>query len=287
MPAAAFAAEPAGLSVYPPAVTIRGADDAPQLVVTDAGRGRPVDVTGAATYAVTNTKVIRVQADGRVLPIGNGAAEVSVTHGGKTVRVPVTVTATEAPLPINFPNQIEPVFTKLGCNSGGCHGKISGQNGFRLSLLGFEPEFDYDDAGEGEPRPPAVPGRPGPEPLAARRRPGWCRTAAGRRWSRRREEYKLLRRWIAAGLPYGAADRPDRDEGHACSPSPASIDRQGRQQLAVYAHYSDGTVEDVTRRAQYESNDTEVADRRARPGWCRRSRITGQAAVMVRYQRAT
>jgi len=47
-------------------------------------------------------------------------------------------------LPINFPNQIVPIFTKLGCNAGGCHGKASGQNGFRLSLLGFEPSEDYE-----------------------------------------------------------------------------------------------------------------------------------------------
>src|SRR2546421_9302604 len=46
--------------------------------------------------------------------------------------------------PINFPNQIVPIFTKAGCNAGGCHGKSSGQNGFKLSLLGFEPSEDYE-----------------------------------------------------------------------------------------------------------------------------------------------
>ena len=45
---------------------------------------------------------------------------------------------------INFTNRIVPVFTKGSCNSGGCHGKSGGQNGFRLSLLGFEPEEDYE-----------------------------------------------------------------------------------------------------------------------------------------------
>ena len=54
-----------------------------------------------------------------------------------------TCEATDVNLPINFGNQIVPIFTKLGCNSGGCHGKASGQNGFKLSLLGFEPEVDY------------------------------------------------------------------------------------------------------------------------------------------------
>src|SRR5438128_174960 len=45
--------------------------------------------------------------------------------------------------PINFANQVVPIFTKTGCNSGGCHGKSGGQNGFALSLLGFVPEMDY------------------------------------------------------------------------------------------------------------------------------------------------
>src|SRR5215207_7529494 len=46
--------------------------------------------------------------------------------------------------PLNFTNDIVPIFTKAGCNAGGCHGKASGQNGFRLSLLGFEPKFDLE-----------------------------------------------------------------------------------------------------------------------------------------------
>ena len=57
--------------------------------------------------------------------------------------VPVAVKHADENLPINFANQVVPIFTKLGCNSGGCHGKASGQNGFKLSLLGFEPEVDY------------------------------------------------------------------------------------------------------------------------------------------------
>ena len=46
--------------------------------------------------------------------------------------------------PVSFANQVVPVFSKLGCNSGGCHGKASGQNGFRLSLFGFDPALDHE-----------------------------------------------------------------------------------------------------------------------------------------------
>ncbi len=52
--------------------------------------------------------------------------------------------AVESPRPLNFTNDIVPIFTKASCNSGGCHGKASGQNGFKLSLLGFEPAEDYE-----------------------------------------------------------------------------------------------------------------------------------------------
>ena len=33
--------------------------------------------------------------------------------------------------------------SRFGCNAGGCHGKQSGQNGFKLSLFGFDTDFDY------------------------------------------------------------------------------------------------------------------------------------------------
>ena len=45
--------------------------------------------------------------------------------------------------PLSFRLDVEPVLTKYGCNSGTCHGKASGQNGFKLSLFGFDPEFDF------------------------------------------------------------------------------------------------------------------------------------------------
>src|SRR5947207_690309 len=44
----------------------------------------------------------------------------------------------------SFVNDVEPILTRLGCNQGSCHGKGSGQNGFRLSLRGYAPEWDHD-----------------------------------------------------------------------------------------------------------------------------------------------
>src|SRR5438067_10652737 len=98
-PAAADSPKPVtAITAYPPALKLRGADDAPQLILTGKrADGRDVDLTGAAAYAVSGPKVVRVSSDGRVFPVANGAAEVTATVEGKTVKVPVTVEAREAP----------------------------------------------------------------------------------------------------------------------------------------------------------------------------------------------
>ena len=36
-----------------------------------------------------------------------------------------------------------PILTRLGCNTGGCHGQADGQNGFHLSLFGYDPAGDF------------------------------------------------------------------------------------------------------------------------------------------------
>ena len=76
-----------------------------------------------------------------------------------------------------------PIFTKLSCNGGGCHGKSGGQNGFRLSLLGFEPEIDYasltrEERGRNHRGAVALQAPPGVGPQAARPRPGHGRGSA-------------------------------------------------------------------------------------------------------------
>ena len=132
-----------GLTAFPPKLAIRGSDDAPQLLITGGTADQLVDLSGSASYAVVNSAIVRVDPTGRVYPLSNGATEIKATVAGKSIAVPVTVEGMEAAQPINFANQIEPILTKLSCNSGGCHGKASGQNGFKLSLLGFDPEVDF------------------------------------------------------------------------------------------------------------------------------------------------
>ncbi|MBN9119992.1 MAG: DUF1549 domain-containing protein [Planctomycetes bacterium] len=280
---AAPAAESAvtALTAYPAKLALKGTDDAPQLVITGKrADGREIDLTGAAAYSVSDPKVARVDRTGRVFPLVNGTAEITVAVEGKTVKVSLTAEKMEAPLPLNFPNQVNPIFTKLSCSSGGCHGKIAGQNGFRLSLLGFDPQFDYDNLlkeARGRRVFPAAPDKS----LILTKAIGAAPHGGGKKMDPDGEEFKIVRRWIASGAPYGSPSDPTVTK-ISVFPEHRVVDRKGRQQLAVYAHYTDGTVEDITRRAQYESNDTDIATV-SESGLVHTQALTGQAAVMARF----
>jgi hypothetical protein len=277
----ASAAPVTALTAHPAALTLKGADDAPQLLVTGTrADGREVDLTAAAAYSVSDPKVVRVDAAGRVFPLANGTATVTARFEGKTVTVPVTAGQMDAPLPLNFANQVVPIFTKLGCSSGGCHGKIAGQNGFRLSLLGFDPVFDYDNLlkeGRGRRVMPSAPDAS----LLLTKATGRAPHGGGKKMEPDGEEYKIVRRWVASGLPYGTPSDPTVTR-ISVVPEARVVERKGRQQLAVYAHFSDGSVEDITRRAQYETNDPDVAAV-SEAGVVSTQAMTGQAAVMARF----
>jgi Protein of unknown function (DUF1549)/Protein of unknown function (DUF1553) len=270
------------LQAYPSKLTLNGGDDAPQLLITAVlTDGRLVDLTGDAAFSVGDRKIAEVMKNGRVLPLGNGATTIMAAFAGKSVQVPLNAVHVGDNLPVNFANQVVPVFTKLGCNSGGCHGKASGQNGFRLSLLGFEPELDFmtlvkEDRGRRI--FPAAPERS----LLLMKASGQVAHGGGRKMEPSSDEYKLVRRWITSGMPHGG-DADPKITKITVYPQHRVLTKQDHQQLAVYAHYSDGTVEDVTRRAQYETNVPEVA-RADESGLVSSFSITGQAAIMVRYQ---
>jgi hypothetical protein len=280
--APAFAAAPVtALNAYPTTLKLKGMDDAPQIVLTGKqADGREVDLSGSAAYSTSDPKVVRVEPNGRVFPVGNGTAEITASVNGLSVKVPVTAEKMDAPLPINFANHVVPIFTKLSCSSGGCHGKIAGQNGFRLSLLGFDPQFDYENLLKESRGRRVMPAAPDAS-LLLTKATGRAPHGGGKKMEFESEEYKIVRRWIASGMPYGSPTDPSVTK-ITVYPESRVIDRKGRQQLAVYAHYSDGSVEDVTRRAQYESNDTDIASVNE-AGLVNTLNLTGQAAIMARF----
>lgn len=261
---------------------LRGRDARRQVLVSgDHGDGILKDYTRRAAYAVEPAGVIAVDGTGLLKPLTDGRTQLTATVDGHTAQITIEVTNVAAELPINFPNQIVPIFTKLGCNSGGCHGKASGQNGFRLSLLGFYPEEDYEflvkEARGRRIFPPA------PERSLLLTKPvGESPHGGGKRMERDSDEYRLIHRWIEQGMPYGS-DADPVVTGIRCVPSTRLMGRGSEQQVSVLATYSDGHVEDVTRMALFEPNDNELAESDV-TGLVKTHDLSGEVAVMARYQ---
>jgi hypothetical protein len=272
----------AKLHVNGGAFKLIGADESRQLVVTGVLLNEALqDLSGDVKYEVADPNLVRVTAAGRVMPLANGKTTITARYGPHSGAAQVEVSAMDVELPINFPNHIVPIFTKLGCNSGGCHGKSGGQNGFSLSLLGFVPELDYQTLVKENRGRRLFPSSP-EHSLLLMKAAGAVAHAGGKRMDPGSDEFKLVRRWIASGIPFGS-DKDPVVTKISVFPEQRTIGRNNRQQFAVYAHYSDGAISDVTARAQYESNDPDIAivDGAA---LVRSLDISGEAAVMARYQ---
>ena len=263
-------------------ITMRGRDSRQQLYVTGVfASGQLRDFTHKVQYSVAPAGILAVDKTGLATPSTDGVAVVTATAGGKSATLKITVEGVSRQIPINFKNQIVPIFTKLGCNSGGCHGKASGQNGFKLSLLGFYPGDDYEflvKEGRGRRLSSASPG----DSLLLLKAVGRSPHGGGKRMDVDSHEYRLIYRWVEQGMPKGSAADPVV-AGIKCYPVTRVMDRGSDQQITTLATYSDGTVEDVTRMALYEANDTEMAEATV-TGLIKTLDLAGEVAIMARYQ---
>lgn len=270
------------LSIFPPRVEIRGADRLATLVVTGAySSGGARDLTQEAVLSVSDSAVAAVDPQGILRPLRDGAAELVASVGGIQARAPLVVSHTSADLPINFSNDIVPIFSKNGCNAGGCHGKSGGQNGFQLSLFGYTPAFDFAAItmeSRGRRVFPAAP----EHSLLLRKATGSVPHGGGQRFPVDSPDYRLLHRWMRSGMPFGKPDDPVV-ERISVYPRFRALAPGGRQQLAVTAFYSDGKAEDVTQRAQFTPGEADYLHVSA-SGLVAVSDLPGQGTVMARYK---
>lgn len=183
--------------------------------------------------------------------------------------------------PLNFVNDIVPILTKAGCNSGGCHAKAdTGQRGFRLSLLGFEPEEDYEHIVKEAKGRRVFP--PAPEQsLLVTKAANITPHGGGMKLEPGSASYQTLVRWIAEGLSYSQPDDPQLTQIQV-SPDRITLKVHTQQQLKVTAQFSDGTQRDVTDLALYEANETSMAEV-TEAGQIKTLDLPGNVAIMVRY----
>ena len=184
--------------------------------------------------------------------------------------------------PVSFINDVMPILTKAGCNAGACHAKAGGgQNGFQLSLLGFEPQDDYEHlVKEGKGRRVRL---TAPEhSLLLLKATALVPHGGGARIESGSESYTVLLDWIRQGAHLDQATAPTL-VGFEVQPQQGTLKRGEQQQLTAVARYADGQTRDVTNLAIYEANDVGMAQASER-GLVKTLDRTGNVAIMVRFQ---
>lgn len=183
---------------------------------------------------------------------------------------------------VSFVNDVMPILTKAGCNAGVCHAKAGGgQNGFQLSLLGFEPADDYEHIAK-ESRGRRLSVAAPEQSLLLLKATASVPHGGGHRIERGSESYEIIKQWISQGIAFDGATAA-KLVGFEIQPGGGIIKSGGEQQLSAIARYADGSIRDVTRQAIYESNDPAMATVNDL-GLVRIQQQSGNVAVMVRYQ---
>ncbi len=253
--------------------------------------GRLVDLTHAASYRSLHPSVAVVSKSGVVRGVANGSATIQVEVEGRSAAVTVTVAGADQDRKYHFENDIVPLLSRFGCNSSGCHGKAEGQNGFKLSVFGFDPPADYAALTKESRGRRVFPAAPEHSLLLAKVS-GRIPHGGGRRIAQGSAEYETLRGWIAAGVPFGSDAEPkvstirveprERLLNMRTAGGKASF---SQQQFRVVARYSDSREVDVTAFAKFQTNNESLASV-SDEGLVTAGDAPGDVAVMASYMGA-
>ena len=269
------------LTISPEAATITADDPGVQLLLRrQFADGTFRDLTGMADWRVDPPGSVAIEASGYLRPLAAGKVVVKAVIESQEVVALINVEPREN-RPWDFANDVVPILTRLGCNTGSCHGRAEGQNGFHLSLSGYDPDGDYQSlVREGGQRRVAL--LDPEQSLFLTKATGRTPHGGGPRVAASAPEYRLLLDWIKAGAPRQRGKSHGAVVAVSIEPETIRLAEPGSQQLRVVAQHADGHKRDVTRQALYKVNDD--ASLSVGPDGRGELLRRAEADVIVRYQ---
>ena len=273
------------IEAFPKTVTLETSADFHRVIVIARFKDASThDITAQSKLTLADPSLAHLTGTS-LTPVKDGATNLRVDYRGLSAEVPLTVKDAEKPRPLSFQLDVMPVLTAAGCNTGSCHGSARGQDGFHLSLYGFDPKGDYfrlTTEMAGRRINLAVP----EESLMITKSIGAVPHTGGNLMKTDSAFYQTLVEWIRGGANF--------DEGKI--PRPTGIEVQPRELVltgsdiripfTVRATYSDGTDRDVTTLSGFSSsNDNSVSiDRRQ---GLAASKNRGEAFLLARFHTFT
>ncbi len=270
----------AEIKLLPADIALTGPQATQRVLVLAEEGGKIVgDRTEEAKFTSSNPKVVTVDETGLVQAVGDGEAVITATHEDRKATAKVKVAKSKDATPPSFRNEVIPLLTKVGCNSGACHGALAGKGGFKLSLRGYDPEADHfaitRQAGgrRVDLREPA-------KSLLLLKPTATLPHGGGTKLIAEDADYNRLADWLASGAPGPKPNDPQIQRLEVFPPA-SLLKPEDKLQVLVRAWYADGRAADVTHWAKFSSTEDLVA------GVDEEGKVTvkghGEAAVTVWY----
>ena len=287
-------AKPSSLRVVPETVTLWGNKASQRFVVMgEFTDGLERDVTGDSTFSVSDPAKGEIDGWGRFSARAAGQVVLTGRFGGLEAEGSVRIEGAGEERPFSFARDVDGIFTKRGCNTRDCHGGIKGQGGLKLSKNALHPREDYRWVVEGGtyqvlsaeskgPKTPRIDLKDPAKSLLLLKPTMAVAHGGGERFEEDSSDYETILNWIRAGAPYG---KEGEEQGIAIErvevfPGQSVLDGNGRQQLLITAHLSNGRKEDITDQVLYVSNDPKVV--KVNEAGLVRAVKTGETAVLIR-----
>jgi hypothetical protein len=248
----------ASIEAFPKQVRLESAADFHRVIVIARFKDASThDITQQSKLTLADPALATLRGTA-LFPKADGSTALRIDYRGLSTEVPVTVIDAAKPRPVSFQLDVMPVLTAAGCNTGSCHGSARGQDGFHLSLYGFDPKGDHfrlTTEMAGRRINLALP----EDSLVITKSLGTVPHTGGKLIKADSSFYKTLVEWIRDGARYDAGEIAQ----------PTGIEVQPRQLVltgadvripfTVRASYSDGTDRDVTTLSTFStSNDNSV-----------------------------
>jgi len=252
--------EATGIQVIPETILLDGRNSFQQFSVyetTEGGETGKIIPADQLDVVIENETTASVEGT-RVRPRSNGESTLLIrTMDGRSTKANIIVKDYNQIAPWSFRHDVENILTKLNCNSGACHGALAGKGGFRLSLRGYDPEFDHRTITReslGRRVEYADPSKSLllTKPTAALPHKG------GLRLDPESFDYRILADWIKDGAIAPTSNDPLL-ERITVSPGLSTLRIADTTGLLVTAHYNDGSTRDVTHWAKFTSTDESIA----------------------------
>lgn len=273
------------IAVYPSSVTLETKRDSHRLIALATSKDATTrDITASVIITLADPTLAKLEGT-TLTPLKDGSTKVTISFRGKSVEIPLTVKQATEDRRISFEQDVVPVLSAGGCNTGSCHGSARGQDGFMLSLFGYDPKGDHyriTREQNGRRINLSLP----EESLLLTKAIGSVPHTGGKLFDKEHPFYKTLLEWIKDGAQ---ADPADIALPIKIEVEPEQFLLEGADKklpLTVKATYSDGTDRDVTSLSAYtSSNDSSLGINEASGEILSKKR--GEAFLMARYHTFT